>query len=332
MSRATARPSIRDVAALAGVSHQTVSRVLNGANGVRSGTRERIERAIAELGYRPSKAARALATSDSRTIGVLGVHATLFGPSQMTFAIEAGARRRGYSTTAISVTDDDSALREARDHLEQLGVDAVVIMAWSVRVLEVAEAFAAVLPTRVITEGVVPTGLAQVSGANAEGARAATEALREAGRRRIAHLSGPEDWLEAKQRLNGWTAAAADLAGPVVTAGWDPGDGYRAVKEAVAADPEIDAIFAANDHVAIGAMKGLRELGRRVPDEVAIVGYDDIEVGGYLDVPLATVRQGFAEMGTAAVDLLFDVMRGDEPEPCIVNPTFVPRASVGGLS
>lgn len=331
MSRATARPSIRDVAALAGVSHQTVSRVLNGGNGVRPGTRERIEQAIAELGYRPSKAARALATSDSRTIGVLGVHATLFGPSQMTFAIEAGARRRGYSTTAISVTDDDSALREARDHMEQWGVDAVVIMAWSARVLDVAEAFAAVLPTCVIAEGAVPAGLAQVRGANAEGARAATKALLGAGRRRIAHLTGPEDWLEAKQRLEGWAMEAAGSAGPVVTAGWDPEDGYRAVKEAVAADPGLDAIFAANDHVAIGAMKGLRELGRRVPGDVAIVGYDDIEVGGYLDVPLATVRQGFADMGTAAIDLLFEVMGGGAPEPRIVMPAFVPRASLGEL-
>lgn len=330
MPRAHHKPSIRDVATRAGVSHQTVSRVLNDPDKVRAETLERVQQAIAELRYRPSKAARSLATNDSMTIGVISVHAALFGPSQMTLAIDEGARERGYATATVTVRDDSpDSLRAAREHLLSLGVDGVVVIAWSQPVLDLAARFARDLPVCAVGEGDVPAGLARARGDQVGGARRAVEHLRATGRSRIAHLAGPIDWLEATARVDGWRDAAGDACGPQVVAGWAPEDGYRGVNELLALDPGIDAIFAANDHVAAGALKRLVELGRRVPQDIAVIGYDDIEVAAYLTVPLASVRQPFAEVGSAAVDLLFRAMRGEGEESRLLPSSFVWRESAG---
>ena len=232
MPRTTDRPSIRDVASLAGVSHQTVSRVLNEPERVSATTKAAVQGAIEKLGYRPSKAARSLALSDSMTIGAIIVHSTLFGPSQMHFAIDAGARQRGYAAATVTIDDDSpESLASARDHLLSLGVEGVVVIAWSRPVLELAKAFAARLPTVVVTEGDVPPTMTRVSSDNYGGARAAVRALIAAGHTRIGHLAGPEGWLESDVRRAGWRDAAGDLAGPVVEAGWWPDGGYRKVDE-----------------------------------------------------------------------------------------------------
>ena len=331
MPRAHEKPSIRDVAAAAGVSHQTVSRVLNDPSLVRSSTRERVQAAIDSLGYRPSKAARSLATNDSMTIGVVSVHAALLGPNLTTLAIDEGARARGYATATVTVRDDRPAsLAAAREHLLGLGVDGVVVVAWSEDSLSLAQRFAGDIPTSVVAEGPVPDGLARARSDHRGGAVQAVSELVASGRRSIAHLAGPGDWMEARARRAGWAEAAGQAAGPVVTAGWAPADGYRGVDEILARDAAVDAIFAANDLVAVGALKRLSELGRGVPVGVALVGYDDSDVAPFLAVPLASVRQPFTAVGSAAVDLLFDVMDGAAPGDRMLASRFVWRESAGG--
>lgn len=332
MARPKQRASIRDVAARAGVSHQTVSRVLNQPELVRPDTAARVQQAIDDLGFRPSKAARSLATHDSMVIGVISVQAGLFGPSHTTLAIDEGARRRGYATATVTVRDDSPAnLGEAREHLLGLGVDGVVLIAWSEPVLALALRFASELPTCAVAEGDVPEGLARVRGDHRGGAAQAVRALRESGRRCIAHLAGPGDWLEARARRQGWADEAGALAGPVIETGWEPEGGLWGVDEVLAKAPGVDAIFAANDHLAAGALRRLTELGKRVPDDIALVGYDDVELRPLSPRPVgvgpAAVRRG--RLGGDRPALRADGRRG----PRLAHLAIAVRlARVGGMT
>ncbi|HJE51692.1 MAG TPA: LacI family transcriptional regulator [Tessaracoccus flavescens] len=330
MPRSTDRPSIRDVAAQAGVSYQTVSRVLNEPDRVTPATRARVQKVIDKLGYRPNKVARALATNESMMIGVVTIHATLFGPIQTHYAIDEGARARGYIAATVTIQDDSQqSLDEAREQLLALGVEGVVISAWSAPVLGMAERIAERIPTVVIADGEVPESMARVSADNYTGAQLAVQALLASGRRRIGHLAGPTGWLEAEARRAGWRDAAGDNAGPLVEASWRSGDGYAGVDEMIAAG--VDAIFAANDLVAVGAIRRLTERGLSVPDDVAIVGYDDEEIAPYLTVPLASVKQPFAELGVAAIDLLFELMNGAQPSTVRLHAKYRHRESAGAV-
>ena len=321
-------PSIRDVAAHAGVSHQTVSRVLNKPEKVRDATRERVQASIELLGFRRNMAARSLATSASMHIGVVTVQSGLFGPTQMSLAIAEESRRRGYWMVGMTAeTDSDEELREASDHLMALGVDGVIVYAWSARALELAGRFAERVPTCIIAEGEVPDGMARARADNLGGSKMAVQHLVETGRKRIAHLAGPSNWLESAAREQGWRAAGGQSV--CVEAGWHADDGYRAVDVLLHEDPETDAIFAANDHVAAGAMHRLMERGIRVPEDIAIVGFDDVDLAPHLPVPLASVRQPFTDVGRASVNLLFDVMQGRSPGDFQLSTEFVQRASAG---
>ena len=320
--------NIFDVARLAGVSHQTVSRVLNTPEKVAAPTRARVEAAIRELGFRRSMAARSLAMSASRLVGVVAAQSSLFGPSAMALAIAEGVRANGYSSVQVTVRDDVAeTLRDAREHLLDTNVAGVIVLAWSEPTLALAEWFARRLPTVVVAEGELPGGLARARGDHAGGAAAATRLLREAGCRAVAHLAGPQHWLEARARLAGW---AAESSHRWLEAGWGAADGYRVVEQLLRDAPETDGIVATNDHVAIGAMRWLAEHGVDVPGDVRVVGFDDIDVAPYLPVPLASVRQPFDEVGAAAVRLLLARLRGEDPDDVTLPTTLVPRESAVG--
>lgn len=321
-------PSIRDVAAHAGVSHQTVSRVLNDPDKVRAETRARVKASIEALGFRRNMAARSLATRASLMIGVVTVQSGLFGPTQMSLAIAEESRRRGYWAVSITAeSDSDTELTAARDHLLALGVDGVIVYAWSSRALELATNFAKRVPTCIVAEGDVPDGMARARADNFGGAKMAVEHLSRSGRSRIAHLHGPADWLEADARRRGWEAGGG--SGACIPAGWHADDGYRAAEILVQKDPHTDAIFAANDHVAVGAMRLLAERRIRVPEDIAVIGFDDIQLAPHLAVPLASVKQPFADVGRAAVNLLFDVMQGRTPGDFRLPTEFLRRESAG---
>ena len=329
-------PVLSDVARLAGVSDMTVSRVYNEPWRVRAATRERVEAAIAQLGYRPNAAARSLNTGRSRTIGVVALNTGLYGPSSTVHAIEEAARAAGYYVSVASASGTSTeAVRESVQRLLSQGVDGVAITApfrAATRVVEELRGAAAV----VAAEGLGLKGTVSVSVDQALGARLAVEHLLELGHRTVHHIAGPADWLEAEARTAGWREALrrARRRTPAPVAGsWQARSGYEATLS-LTSRPGMTALFVANDHMAQGALRALNEQGLHVPGDVSIVGFDDVPESAYYLPPLTTIRQDFAQVGRETVRLLLEQLAGGRPpalqdgrfEP-LVKPALVVRSS-----
>lgn len=297
-------PSIRDVARLAGVSYQTVSRVINNSPQLRPETAEKVRSAIAELKFVPNQAARALATSRSRLIGVLGPRMTTHGTSAMVQAIESAARTAGYRLTltnlATSAPDD---VRASIDHLMQQSVEGLIAVAPQTRVVPILEELQLPVPVQTVSS----TGTSTSHNDQTAGARAAVRHLIELGHTRILHIAGPRDWVEADHRMRGYLAEmdAHDLSPrPPVLGDWTAHFGFEAGLELLRTE-DATAVFAGNDHMALGFMHAVRARGRSVPEDISVVGFDDVPESAHLWPPLTTVRQDFAGIGTRAVtDLL----------------------------
>jgi DNA-binding LacI/PurR family transcriptional regulator len=321
-----------DVAKLAGVSHQTVSRVINQSTQVREPTRERVLAAMRELDYRPNLAARALVTGRSRTVGVVSFDTTLHGPASTLFGIERAAHQAGYHVTIVSAAAPDRAsVVDAVERLRRQGVDGILVIAPQV---DAADALAAVSPDvpLVAVEGGRAGSTPLVAVDQVAGAAAATAHLLELGHRTVWHVTGPPDWIEARQRVDGWRsalrAAGAEVPLPLI-GDWSPGSGY-ALGQALARDPEVTAIFVANDQMALGTLRALHEAGRDIPGEVSVVGFDDVPEAEYYLPPLTTVRQDFGEMGRRSMRLLLDVMASGAEHaatPSTITPELIVRAS-----
>jgi DNA-binding LacI/PurR family transcriptional regulator len=321
-----------DVARLAGVSHQTVSRVLNDHPNVRDTTRLRVQAAMAQLSYRPNRAARALVTGATQTIGVVTPATPLFGPVRLRTALELAASDAGFgvSTVGVRSVDRESVAAAVERHLDQ-GVDAIVV------IVPVASAQAALdeldvhVPLVAIDGDPSRTsGLVTVD--QFEGARLATQLLLDAGHGTVWHVSGPSDWFDSAGRVDGWRATlekAGREVPPVIAADWTSEAGYRA-GQMLARMPEATAVFAANDHLALGIMKALRDLGHEVPDRFSLVGFDDIPEAAYFSPPLTTIRPDFAEVAQRAVDAIvtWRAQGGAAPQVAAVPPTVVLRDSV----
>ncbi|WP_308798805.1 LacI family DNA-binding transcriptional regulator [Agromyces silvae] len=323
-------PSIRDVARLAEVSHQTVSRVLNQHPSIRPETKQRVLEAMETLQYRPNRAARALVTSRSRTIGVLMATTGEYGPSSSVAAIEDAAREAGYwvNTANLSGTTPEAIL-EGVEHLMEQAIEGLVVIAPQVRVFNVL---------RDLSLGVPFVSLQSASGAlrtelaadQVHGARAATQHLIELGHHEIVHLAGPRDWIEAESRMQGYLEAMSDAdlpTRPPILGDWTADFGYFAGRE-LARRRDFSAVFAANDLMAIGLMHGFRDAGLDVPRAVSVVGFDDIPVSPHVWPPLTTVHQEFAEAGRRTMALLLAEMRGVHVEPeSPLRPKLVVRES-----
>ncbi|MET9775718.1 LacI family DNA-binding transcriptional regulator [Streptomyces sp. NPDC006367] len=321
-SRGARRPTLEEVAARAGVGRGTVSRVINGSPRVSDATRAAVEAAVAELGYVPNTAARALAANRTDAIALVvpepetrffaepyfsdmlrGVGAEITDTEMQLLLIFAGSDRerrrlaqylaahRVDGVLLVSVHADDPL----PDMLTQLEIPAVISGPRSA---------AETLPS--------------VDSDNYGGARSAVEHLLSRGRRRIAHITGHLDVYGAQRRADGYRDALRDgglgEAGELI----EPGDfteegGRRAMTELLRRRPDLDAVFAASDVTAAGARQALREAGRRIPDDVALVGYDDSAIARHLDPPLTSVRQPIEEMGRAMIDLLLTEIAGHRP-------------------
>ncbi|WP_091227485.1 LacI family DNA-binding transcriptional regulator [Microbacterium sp. 3J1] len=321
---------VRDVAARAGVSRQTVSRVLNEHPEVAVETRERVLAAMAELGYRMNNAARSLGTRRSRTLGVLASDALQYGPSRSLAALEASARDAGYwVSAAFADAGDADAVIAAVDHLVVQGVEGIVVLAPHARTLEALDALRIGVP--VVTLHAADRGARGLSVDQAAGARLAVAALADAGHTRIAHLAGPADWLEAESRAEGFAAelAARGLtAGPVIEGDWAAGSGYAAA--AAVRESGVTAVFAANDQMALGLLGGLHEAGLAVPGDISVVGFDDVPDSAYYWPRLTTVRQDFDELARRAVAAaLADGAVAPASDLAPVAPVLVRRDSVG---
>ncbi|MFF1506515.1 LacI family DNA-binding transcriptional regulator [Streptomyces sp. NPDC058326] len=331
-------PTMADVAREAGVSHQTVSRVLSGHPNVRAATREQVTLAIERLGYRRNSAARALVTRRTRTLGVIAVNTTLYGPASTMAGLQEAARDEGYLVSTVNLrTGEGQGLKDAIDHLASWGVEGVVaITPQRSHVQALAELDA---PFPVVTvEGGHQLDLPGVSLDQELGARMVTEHLLAAGHATVWHVAGPEDWLESEARTAGWRAVLEEsgIRPPrVLTGDWSPLSGYRAGQElaglAVArrGTTPVTAVFVANDQMALGVLRALREAGIRTPDQVAVAGFDDIPEAEYFPPSLTTVRQDFTAIGRRSIGLLVDHIEGRarKAEHLLVEPQLIMRAS-----
>jgi DNA-binding LacI/PurR family transcriptional regulator len=316
------------VASLAGVSQKTVSRVMNGEPYVKEEVRLRVLQAAQELGYRRNNAARALNSGRTRRIGVVSLGSPLYGPASMLIELERAARSTGYSMSIVTTFEGDPhGVAGAIDSLLTEGVDGIVIS----EPIDEGENVRLDVDIPVLSLGRFP-GLAGArvvtTGADGPGAgRIATEHLLALGHRTVWHVAGPQRWWSARDRLDGWRAAlrAAGAAEPPWVAGdWSPTSGYAAGTR-LACNPDITAVFVANDDMAIGVMRAFAEAGRIVPDDISVVGLDDIPTAAYQSPPLTTVRQDFdtlARDGLARlVGQIEDAGRDEEAAPlpvCLV--------------
>ncbi len=256
-------PVMADVAEAAGVSHQTVSRVLNGHPHVREETRVRVLQAVERLGYRRNMLARALAPRRSRTLGAVVFGATLHGPASTLYGVEQAARAAGYFISIVTLkTLDRQEMQEALSYLTDQSVGGIIVA--SPRRL--AGAASAGIPV-VVIEG-EPTADAPVACVDqVAGARSVTEHLLALGHETVWHVSGPPDWPEATSRVEGWRTAlaAAGCSTPEPLPGdWSPRSGYEAGRRLLR-EPEVTAVFAANDQMALGVLRAFAEAGVKVP-------------------------------------------------------------------
>ncbi|WSZ38018.1 LacI family DNA-binding transcriptional regulator [Streptomyces sp. NBC_00190] len=327
------QPVMADVAKLAGVSHQTVSRVLNGAPHVRPGTRERVLAAIRELDYRPNSAARALVTRRSQTLGVVSFESTLYGPASMLHGIEQAARSAGYFVSVTSLHSlDGRSVQEAVDRLRDQGVEGVVVIAPQISAVSAVARLSSSVPVVAVGPG-SQSRVPMVSVDNRSGAEAATRHLLDLGHRTVHHLAGPAGWMESQDRQEGWRGALDAAGAPVPRV--EPGDwsaraGYQAGLRIAELD-DVTAVFCANDHMALGLLRALHEAGRSIPGDISVVGFDDIPEAAYFTPPLATVRQDFGELGRRALELLVEELEGVAHTRTHVRipPEMVLRRSAG---
>lgn len=324
-------PRMSDVARLAGVSQQTVSRVVNESTNVSAAVRATVENAIAQLRYRPNTAARALATRRSKNLGVVSFGTSQYGPTLALFGIAQSARSAGYATSLVTLDGvDRDTLRSALVHLVANSVDAIIVIAPVVGVMEVLEGLALGLPLVTFEPGVEQAG-ASVAVDDALGARLATQHLLDQGHVTVWHVSGPEGWLGSDARVRGWRMTLADsgrVAHKILLGDWSSNSGYAAGLR-VAADPAITAVFVANDQMAIGLLKALHDSGLRVPEDVSVVGFDDVPEAKYCQPALTTVRVDFDLVGRLCVERVLKLLDEAPVGPMVqLRPELIVRASV----
>jgi DNA-binding LacI/PurR family transcriptional regulator len=316
-----------DVARLAGVSAQTVSRVSTGHPGVIDSTRAQVLAAMKELGYRPNSAARALKRGEFRTIGVLLFTLATTGNSRTVEAIANHAAREGYAITIIPVAEPtQDGVLGAFTRLGELGVDGAIV------ILEVhlLDSTRITLPPGVqvvVVDSDAGDTYTVVDTDQADGARQAVRHLLALGHPTVHHVTGPESSFASERRADAWRSVLADagIVAPAPLIGdWSADSGYAAGLR-LADDPSCTAVFAANDQMALGLLRAFHERGRDVPGEISVVGFDDIPEARNFIPPLTTVHQDFAEMGRRCVQTVLRQIRNEVTTP---GTTLVPTRLV----
>lgn len=322
-----------DVAARAGVSAQTVSRVINGTGYVSAATRDRVLEAVDVLHYRPNSAAQALVTGRSRSVGVVSADTTLYGPATILRAIERAAHAHGYSVSVASLESlDGEEVRAAVERLQRQGVDGIVLNAGPDDPVRALEDFPTAVPL-VTVEDTATSSMPRVFVDQRAGAADATRLLLNCGHRTVWHIAGPENWSSARRRLEGWqrTLQQAGMTTPPLLFGdWSATAGFAHGRE-LADDPAVTAIFVANDHMAMGVLRALHEAGRRVPFDVSVVGFDDVPEARFQTPSLTTVRQDLGTRGRLTLELLIAAVEGDEGphHDIVLTPELIVRESSG---
>jgi len=325
-----------DVAKLAGVSPQTVSRVVNSREYVGGNTRERVLTAMRELSYRPNRAAQALVTGRSKTLGVISIDTVAFGPASVLLGLERAAHAQGYVVSVARLASlERGSLIQALEQLQRQSVEGILLNAGRDGITHELDR----LPIDVPLVAVEDTPEAMVSIVAVDqvaGAAAATRLLLHLGHRNVSHIAGPRDWASARKRIEGWRAAlesAGVAVAPPLFGDWSVRSGYELGRR-LAQDSAVTAIFAANDEMALGVMRAMFEAGRRLPQDVSIIGFDDHPFARYLTPSLTTVRQDFEEIGQRGVGLLLDAIRGVDESAvrAAITPELVVRDSTGAAA
>jgi DNA-binding LacI/PurR family transcriptional regulator len=318
-----------DVAAEAGVSHQTVSRVVNGDPTVRPATKAKVDAAVVKLAYRPSLTARALASRKTRSIGLISTGFPFYGPSSTMHGFNGAARRAGYQVSMATLDGDDArAVEQAVDAFVGQAVAAIVLIAPDAEALDVLRSSRVSVPL-VTADSVAEDGHHAVSIDQAAGAELAVEHLAALGHRSVAHVAGPDAWMDGRDRERGWRDACARLGletGPLLRGDWTPASGHRLGLE-LAARGDVTAVFCANDQMALGAVHAFCDAGLEVPRDVSIVGFDDVPEAAHFLPPLTTVRQDFEALGRRIMDTVAAVLAGDDEPVEAVVPELVVRRS-----
>jgi DNA-binding LacI/PurR family transcriptional regulator len=331
-ARNTSRaPVMADVGRAAGVSHQTVSRVINGSPSVRPETRQRVTAAMEALGYRPNSVARALATGRTHTLGVVGFDTTLYGPASVLFGIERAAHEAGYLMIVASLKAlDRSSVPDAIERLRIRAVDGILVIAPDQTSAEALRSIHSEVPLVAVEAG--PDDVLSVVAVDQfSGAVSATRHLLDLGHETVWHISGPADWLESGERVEGWRTTleqAGATPPPLLVGDWSARAGYDLGRR-LSRDRSVTAVFAANDQMALGVLRAMHEAGRHVPGEVSVVGFDDIPEAPFFTPPLTTVRQNFIEVGSRSLrSLVHTIETGERVVPGSRIPTeLIVRAS-----
>ncbi len=313
------RSTIRDVAALAGVSHQTVSRVINGSERVNAETRQRVQTAIAQLEYRPNAIAREMAQGRTRILACLSPNLTDYTLASIIEGAENEARQHGYFLMSASAPDEIAFGTLVEQLISSRRAEGLMV------INPYADLRYTHLPahTPMVFVGARPRSadLSAIALDDQAAGYAATRHLITLGHRHIAMITGPclEDCTQDRQ--NGYEAALNEANIPLDKAftfegDWSATSGYQAVRQFIEHGKPMTAIFAQNDRMAIGAIRALREFGQRVPDDVSIIGFDDMPLASYFDPPLTTMRQDTYKIGQAAAQMLIRA---------IENPKLVPE-------
>ncbi len=334
--------TLRDVAKLSGVSIKTVSRVVNQQGEIAESTRRRVQAAIERSGYRPNILARSLVNRRTDTLAVVTWGIDYYGPSRTVLGVEQQSNELGYSLFLnLLPKPDHSAVGPVLDALTARRVDGIV---WAVpevgdnRVWISRNRLKQLPPTVFLSMQPKP-GLSVITADNRLGATQATQHLVDQGKRTIGVITGPRSWWEARERYEGWkeTLLRSGLtARPSLVAegDWSATSGEQAMQKLLTQQPAIDAVFACNDQMALGALRVAHKLGRRVPQDLAIVGFDNTPESAFYWPPLTTVHQHLVDVGRAAVQVLHKTIEArregkDEVEPAvtILSPELVVRES-----
>lgn len=335
--------TIYDVAKEAGVSRQTISRVLNNRPDVARETRERVQEIIQRLGYQPSQLARSLSQGTSCTLGIVGYGIEYYGPSRTLSVVEREANEHGYSLTlSLTHEPEEVDISGLLNNLVSQHVDGII---WAVPQIgdnreQLLSAIANIYVPVVCANMLPHPSFSLVDSNNLDGGKMATEHLIQQGRQKIGIITGPMAWIASAQRYKSWqtTLKSANLScekGLVYEGDWTAASGYWGLLQLLRDNLDMDAVFACNDQMALGVLKAASELGKKVPDDIALVGYDNIPESEYFSSPLTTIRQNFSGQGKKIVEEIERRIRErkegkeDIAKAEIMNPELIVRESSG---
>ncbi len=334
--------TISQVAREAGVSSQTVSRVINNRQEITPETRQHVQDVIKRLGYQPNAIARSLSQRRSHILGVVTSGLEYYGPSHILVGVEQGANQEGLSILLSLLHQPES--EDIGDIVNSLTSRQVEGIIWAVPEIGNNRSwFRKVMPQHavpIVFLSTRPRGdLNVVEIDNCNGAYMATEHLLKRGYRRIGIITGPLNWWAASERRRGWQEALSAAGIPfgdsqIVEGNWSAPSGEQGLHELLAKCPDIQAVFACNDQMALGLMKAARRLGKRIPEDLAVVGFDDVPESAFYHPPLTTIRQGLYELGHVAVQTFMKLREAEQRDESVtaaqtvwLQPQLVVRES-----